>query len=238
VTYIKQFTVTAPARVDDSQPFVTLNIREAATAAGTYTVIDTQAWTDTTPSTVTAVAVETTLATLETGWYQFQWVDGDGAVTQWWGPVSSAASATDLCTYEDVHARMGAPDWSAGEEAQCRFLIDTVSAAIVAEVDKTEEWAATLSPVPGQLRALCVEVVARVMANPTGARSSSEQLGSYQFTDSFSDAGHGLELTPTEVLRARRAVWGTNTASARAVSVLDDIADVVSYPGSTYDDAA
>lgn len=106
MTYIKQFTVTAPARVNDLHPFVTLKIREAATSTGTYTIIDTQAWSDATPSTVTATAVETSLATLETGWYQFQWVDGTGALTQWWGPVYDGGGAA-LFTVAEARTAIG-----------------------------------------------------------------------------------------------------------------------------------
>ena len=71
----------ASPRPTDAEPFVTLNIREAATAAGPYTLIDSQAWSDPTPTTPEATAVETSLATLADGYYQFQWVDGDGDFT-------------------------------------------------------------------------------------------------------------------------------------------------------------
>ncbi len=119
MTYIKQFTVTAPARVNDLNPFVTLKIREAATSAGAYTIIDTQAWSDATPSTVTATAVETSLATLETGYYQFQWVDGTAAVTQWWGPVFDGGG-TALFTVEEARTAIGDPAYDADKIIEAR----------------------------------------------------------------------------------------------------------------------
>lgn len=119
MTYIKQFTLTAPARVNDSQPFVTLKIREAATATGSYSQIDSQAWTDATPSTVTATAVETSLATLEDGYYKFQWVDGTGAVTQWWGPVFSGGTS-EVFTIAEALDEIGDPGYDQDKIIEAR----------------------------------------------------------------------------------------------------------------------
>lgn len=226
MTYIKQFTLTPPERVNDDQPFTTLNIREAETAAGPYTVIDTQPWTDTTPSTGAATAVETTAATLEHGVYQFQWVDGTGAVTQWWGPVSSTSG---FCSTDDIAARLAITDWQAAELARCQLLIDLATDTILAEVGKDAAWAAQ-TPVPDGLRSLCIEMVARVMVNPSGVRSESEQLGSWQRSVSYSDSGHQLEMSQSERLRARAAVYGSNSGSAQATSLADDLAEVVELP--------
>lgn len=86
---IQNFIVTPPPRPSDIDPFVLLRIREAAAAAGPYTVIDTLVWSDPTPTTPTATAIETSLATLADGYYQFQWEDGDGDFTAWYGPVTA-----------------------------------------------------------------------------------------------------------------------------------------------------
>lgn len=105
---IQNFQVTPPPRPTDAEPFVTLNIREAATAAGPYTLIDSQAWSDPTPTTPEATAVETSLATLADGYYQFQWVDGDGDFTAWYGPVSPASAGGGMdfdSLVNEVYAR-------------------------------------------------------------------------------------------------------------------------------------
>lgn len=228
MTYIKQFTLTPPTRINDDEPFTTLNIREAATATGTYTVIDTQAWTDTTPSTAAATSVETTEATLEIGWYQFQWEDATGAVTQWWGPIAAGGTA-EFCSLDDMAARLGVTEWTAAEQTRCQLLIGLATDTILAEVGKDAAWAAR-TPVPDGLRSLCIEMVARVMVNPSGVRSESEQLGSWQRSVSYSDSGHQLEMSQSERLRARAAVYGSNSGSAQATSLADDLAEVVELP--------
>jgi len=228
---LKNFTVTPQPRITDDHPFVTLNIQEAETLTGDRALIDTQAWTDATPSTVSATDIETTEAQYEDGYYWFQWVDDVGVETQWWGPVRSADhSQAAFATTDDLLARLGKTEFTDLEAAQAAQFLESATANIVVAVDKTDEWAAELSPVPSGLKSLCLELAARAMVNPTGVRSQSEQLGSWQRSESYTDDGHNIDLTASETLRARRIVYGSNSGSAQAESTMDDIAETVLSP--------
>lgn len=110
MTYIKRFTLTAPARINDSQPFTQLKTREAATTNGPWTVIDTRTWSDATPSTVAPVTIEVTTATLEAGYYQFQWLDGAGNFTRWYGPIA-AIPDDELFTVAECRAVLQDPSY-------------------------------------------------------------------------------------------------------------------------------
>lgn len=114
MSYIKRFTVTAPARVSDSQPFTQLRIRESASTAGPWSIIDTRAWSDSTPSTVAPVTIEVTSATLEAGFYEFQWLDGLGNYTPWYGPVS-AIPADALFSVAEARDALGDQAYDEGK---------------------------------------------------------------------------------------------------------------------------
>lgn len=135
-----------------------------------------------------------------------------------------------FATVEDLATRLGR-ELTTTEAGQGELLIELASLAIAGACDKTEAWIATVNPVPALVRVTCLEAAVRVMVNPTGARSSSEQLGSYQRSESFhayfDPAAAGISLTEAEVLRVRRAVFGTSSGSATVESLADDIADLV-----------
>jgi hypothetical protein len=130
-----------------------------------------------------------------------------------------------FATEADVVARRGTGALTDNEEAQVAVLLELATGAIAAAVDKTDDWAADLDPVPTMVRLMTVELVVRAMTNPQGLESVSEALGQYSNTQRFRDAagGGGLELSTTEVLLLRRVVHGRNSGSARAESIVDDL---------------
>lgn len=134
-----------------------------------------------------------------------------------------------FATLADLAVRLGKPtsgDLTAIQQAQGNLLLNLATELIIEAVDRDDTWAAALPAVPVLLRAVTLEVVARVMQNPAGARSESETLGQYQRSQSFSDlANTGLMLTDAEVLLCRRAVIGVTSGSARTDSLAAIVAD-------------
>lgn len=79
--YTRSFEGYAPPRRYDGLPFTSALIREAATAGGPYTTIDTKALTpaDADPANPVSRNFTTDDATLETGWYIIRWQDAASA---------------------------------------------------------------------------------------------------------------------------------------------------------------
>jgi len=82
MTFNKGWTIQAPGRVDDTDPWTTVVIREAPASTGPYAQIDSKPWPDSTPSTPDTVQIETSLATLPVGWYQFDFVAQSGVISR------------------------------------------------------------------------------------------------------------------------------------------------------------
>ena len=133
----------------------------------------------------------------------------------------------------DVATRLGR-DLTADEGGQATYLLDLATSVIAAACDKTDAWAAALTPVPTILNMFCVELAVRGMANPSGLASVSEALGQYSSTQRFRDAaaGGGMALSELEERVIRRAVFGTNSASAKTESLATEVADLVYGCGS------
>jgi hypothetical protein len=129
-----------------------------------------------------------------------------------------------FATAEDVATRLGR-SLTPTEAATAEMLLAGATAVIADAAGKSDQWADSLEPVPQILSQLAVELVNRVLSNPTGAASVSEQLGAYGQTTSWRSIadGSGLTLTPTEASLVRRAVYGQASASAPLQSVLDDL---------------
>ena len=110
------------------------------------------------------------------------------------------------------------------DSALADLLIESAMAVIAAEVGKPWEWAEDLpDPVHPLLRAVCIEVVARVMENPEQLHSFSEQLGAHHESKAFRREGEGgdLLLTDRESRLVRFAINGTLTASTVADTLVD-----------------
>lgn len=131
-----------------------------------------------------------------------------------------------FATPEQVAARMGRTEFTGTDLAQVNLLLDFATETVTAAVDKTDTWAAeieALETIPVVLRNTCIELVVRVMQNPGGVRSRSEQLGAHSFSESFTDGASSLELTSAEEARVRRIVWGAGSGSARVGGIIDDV---------------
>lgn len=132
-------------------------------------------------------------------------------------------------TQGDVEARLLRP-LTTTEATYIDALITQATDAISAAVDKTTDWSDELDPVPAAITALCVTLVTRVLLNPAGAQSTSETLGSHQYSASYGAGTAGLTLTTAERLEARRAVYGSTTGSARLGALIDECAVVSHFP--------
>lgn len=131
------------------------------------------------------------------------------------------ASLTDLAT---VLGRTSSTELTAAESLRGTLLLTLASGLITDAVGRDSAWAIALNPVPIMLRAVCLEVAARVMRNPSGARSESEQIGQYQHSVSWTDGAHGLTLTDAEEMLCRRTILGLSSGSSVVESIADKLA--------------
>jgi hypothetical protein len=129
-----------------------------------------------------------------------------------------------FATSDDVATRLGR-DLTAAETAMAEQVIDMVTGLIVDEVDRDLAWATALDPVPAVLKALCVDKVIAVGANPSGLRASSQTLGQASYSKSFRDDA-GLWLTPQQARLVRQAVYGSLSGSSTPRTVQDRLIDL------------
>lgn len=128
-----------------------------------------------------------------------------------------------FATAENVADRL-ALTFTSAQTAQCEVILDQVTGLIASACDKDDDWADDLTPIPVALAAFTIEKTAAAMAAPLGVRSESEQLGAHSHSVSYQDAVTGtVELTEAEELKVRRIVYGSNSATARMSSVVDDV---------------
>lgn len=125
----------------------------------------------------------------------------------------------------DVQRRMGAL-WADSYADQVGYLLDEVTGLLAEACDQTPAELCELEPIPPAVRVIAVEAVVRVLFNPVGAQARQETLGSYSHSDTFvqngPNAAAGLMLTPTEERRARQAVFGASSGTARVRSTFND----------------
>jgi hypothetical protein len=142
-----------------------------------------------------------------------------------------APTFTGFASLDDLALRLGfasAADLTAAQVAQGEMLLLAASGLIVDAVDRDDAWAAALTTVPAVLRAVCLEMVARVMQNPSGVRSQSETLGQHSRSASFTDNAHGLTLTDAEERMCRRTAIGATSGSAYVDSIITEMAPATS----------
>lgn len=134
-----------------------------------------------------------------------------------------------FATTDQLRIRLRLTALTSEQTEQAEQLLDQATGAIAAACDKDDDWADTLDPIPSALAGLCLDVAARAFNATPGLRSEQETLGAYSRSVSFPDqAAGGAQLTEAEELRARRIVYGSNTASATPDSIADDLA--AGYP--------
>lgn len=137
--------------------------------------------------------------------------------------VAEISGSATFATRADVQTRLGRA-LTSGEEDQVDLLLVLSTGAIAEACDKDLDWVADLDTVPQMLRILCMELTVRVLLNPQGLKSGSESLGAYSRSGTYAGTGM-LELTESEGRLARRAVYGSNSASSRPLSTTDEVYD-------------
>lgn len=138
-----------------------------------------------------------------------------------------------FATSTDVAKRLGR-ELTSSEEDQVGLLLDLATAAVANAADLTDAEASALTPVPTVIRGFCIELTCRALANPSGLFSKSEQIGSYSYTHNFNrDVSSAMALSDIEVLVIRRTLLGSNSGSARAENVLDElVCEIDDHEGS------
>lgn len=136
-----------------------------------------------------------------------------------------------FATAGDVAARLGRT-LTTDEQNQATAVIGTVSGLILEAVGRDDEWADDLDPVPVTFKAVCVEKVVSILANPDGLASLSKTLGSFTHSATFPRAADiGIFLSPLEVAAVRTALsGGLRSGSARMRSIVDDVIELTPVP--------
>lgn len=224
---IVEFTgYLAPPRPAGSEAYDRIRIEEAAARTGPWgTVIQTITLPlpldD--PADPQPKSFETNQATLEVGWYRVAFLDISGDVLLF---APQRNPPAPFATVEELAQRLGRT-LTAAEQSQAELLLDLATGVIAGACGKTVAWAATVNPVPPIVRGVCIELVARVLLNPAGVRSQQETLGAYAHSESYAGELMGLALTPAEERLVRRAVFGTDTGSAKTVGLPNEIYDLL-----------
>jgi hypothetical protein len=234
--FTRSFESYSPPRRYDGAPFTSAQIREAATETGSYTTIETINLfpVDADPSSPATRNFTTTAATLTDGWYVIRWVDGTGSSFDS-DPVhyiTGSGTPAQFATVEDVATRQG-KTLTEAEEESVDFLLTVATAVIADAAGKDDAWAAALDPVPTILKGLTVELVGRAFANPSGLTSLQEQVGSYQYMQSFNrDLPAAFVLTDIERRIIRRTVGTLNYEVRTPTSAEEFLEEVLETEGS------
>lgn len=125
-----------------------------------------------------------------------------------------------FATSQDIETRVGR-DLTTAELAQAGQLLDAATAIMAEAAGKDDDWADELSPVPQILKTVCIEIVSRVLDNPSNLDSFRESIGAYSYSKDFR-AGY-LMPTPAERDLIRRVAGTPTTASPRVKSFIEDI---------------
>lgn len=137
------------------------------------------------------------------------------------------APARSFATADELAARLGRSSLSTAEEAQAELLLQLATGLVAEAAGEDDDWARDLFPVPTLVKTITIEVARRGFLNPDGATSSSHRLGQYEVSQGHRRDSGTMELSKTERLQIRRVVHGAITASARAESLADMVAEDV-----------
>lgn len=143
----------------------------------------------------------------------------------------------NLATLTELAVRLGRIDadaLSTQQQAQGTQLLGTATDLILEAVNRDTDWLDDLDPVPRVLRAVCIEVAARVMTNPAGVRTEGETLGQHQHSVSYAEGAGLLYLTDRELRLCRRVALGAGSGSAVLESLATTIAAVTPEPMTGY----
>jgi hypothetical protein len=135
-----------------------------------------------------------------------------------------------LAASKDVEARIGRT-LTASEKGIADSVIGTVTGLIIDCVDRDQDWADKLDPVPVALTGLIVEKCIGAISNPLNLAAQSETLGSYSGSQTFPRSGDvSVFLTPFEERIISRAVYGTTTGSALPKGMFDREIELAESP--------
>jgi hypothetical protein len=161
------------------------------------------------------------------GMWAFAWAttnEQEAEGVQVWVSPSAVTSVT-FCTVADVATRLGR-DLTDAEQGTVAMLCELVTSEMAAAADKDAAWLAALTEVQPPLRVIAIDVVTRLMRNPTGLSSTSETLGAYSYTQRFAGDGEsasvgGMALTAREERRVRRLILGTSVGTIEVPSIFE-----------------
>lgn len=139
MAFVQTFSgVLAPIRADH-QPWTSVYVEEAAAAAGPWTLISTQPWTDADPATAEPTSITVTTAALETGWYRMYWSDANGAESPPTTAVHSSSTSTQgwVITLGELRELLGTDPTDTRNDARYAALIPAASAAIRAYTQRS-----------------------------------------------------------------------------------------------------
>lgn len=125
-----------------------------------------------------------------------------------------------FATTSDVQTRIGRTLTTA-ETNQASQLLDAATSIIAQAGGKDDEWVDELEETPGILKTICIELVARVVDNPSNLDSFRESIGSYSYSKDFR-AGY-LMPTPQERDLIRQVIGTPTTTGVRIESVISDV---------------
>lgn len=133
------------------------------------------------------------------------------------GPNFHGGRQLAFADISDVELRIGR-DLTMDEQGAVASLLQGAQSSIEVEIGRTE---AEIGTVPAVIKAVCVALVCRSMANPFGLASESENLGAYSKSQTYNrNAAGDMTLSGAERLLVRKAVYGTNTGSAKLEATL------------------
>ena len=126
-----------------------------------------------------------------------------------------------FATAADVAGRLGR-NLTIAEATAANAICAAVTGLIADTVGRSAAWAAALNPVPITLSQMCVEKALQTVVNPHNVASVTEQIGSYQYAETYPRASDiGVFLSEAEERRVRRIVHGSNIASVSLGSILN-----------------
>jgi hypothetical protein len=127
-----------------------------------------------------------------------------------------------FATSSDVATRL-MRTLTTAETTLATYAIAEVTGLIAEALDKDDDWAAALTPVPSTLKSLCVEKAVGLIVNPNNVASHSESLGAFSHSETFPKASDvGIFLSSAEKNRAKRAVYGSNLIEVRTPSAMEE----------------
>lgn len=218
----------APKRRFDEQAWTGAIIEGSASDSGPWTTVETFTFDDpdvdpSEPKARNFTTEDVNSDTMNFLRLVFTDADGDQDATD---PIPLAPTGS-FTTVANVANRLN-QEFDDDQAAQCSFLIAQATVSICAALDRDPTtWK---PPVKARsfLSMMATELTARSMPNTLGLQSKSERVGTYSYTETYSNSdGSGLLLTNAEELILRRVVFGSDIASVTVEGPADAYATIM-----------